>query len=52
VKSELLLLSERWAMHTHNYVYTFAGNIPFMKITQIAHILFQPFPNGILAQLV
>ena len=48
-KSDLPLLSGRWATHTHNYVYTFAGNIPFTKITQIAHILLQPFPNGVLA---
>jgi hypothetical protein len=48
-KSTLPLLSGRWATHTHNYVYTFAGDIPFARITQIAHILLQPFPGGILA---
>jgi hypothetical protein len=48
-KSELPLLLGQWAMHTHNYVYTFAGNIPFTKITQVAHILLQPFLNGVLA---
>ena len=47
-KSEIPLLSGRWATHTHNYVYTFAGNVPFTKITQIAHILLQPFPNRVL----
>jgi hypothetical protein len=48
-KSNLPLLSGRWATHTHNYVYTFAGNIPFTQVTQVAHILLQPFPHGILA---
>ena len=48
-KSLLPLLSGRWATHTHNYVYTFAGDIPFARITQVAHILLQPFPGGILA---
>jgi hypothetical protein len=48
-KSDLPLLSGRWATHTHNYVYTFAGNILFTKITQVAHILLQPFPHGVLA---
>jgi hypothetical protein len=48
-KSLLPLLSGRWATHSHNYVYTFAGDIPFARITQIAHILLQPFPGGILA---
>ena len=43
------LLSGRWATHSHNYVYTFAGEIPFARITQITHILLQPFPGGILA---
>ena len=48
-KSTLPLLSGRWATHTHNYVYTFVGDIPFARITQIAHILLQPFPGRILA---
>ena len=48
-KSTLPLLSGRWATHTHNYVYTFTGDILFTRITQIAHILLQPFPGGILA---
>ena len=48
-RSLLPLLSGRWATHTHNYVYTFAGDIPFARITQVAHILLQPFPGGILA---
>ena len=48
-KSTLPLLSGRWATHTHNYVYTFAGDIPFARITQVSHILLQPFPGGILA---
>jgi hypothetical protein len=48
-KSLLPLLSGRWATHTHNYVYTFAGDIPFARINQVAHILLQPFPGGILA---
>jgi hypothetical protein len=48
-KSNLPLLSGRWATHTHNYVYTFAGNVPFTRVTQVAHILLQPFPHGILA---
>jgi hypothetical protein len=48
-KSELLLLSGRWATHMHNYVYTFARNVLFTKITQVAHILLQPFLNRVLA---
>jgi hypothetical protein len=48
-KSPIPLLSGRWATHSHNYVYTFAGDIPFARITQIAHILLQPFPGGLLA---
>jgi hypothetical protein len=48
-RSLVPLLSGRWATHTHNYVYTFAGDIPFARITQVAHILLQPFPGGILA---
>jgi hypothetical protein len=48
-RSLLPLLSGRWATHTHNYVYTFAGDISFARINQVAHILLQPFPGGILA---
>jgi hypothetical protein len=48
-RSLVPLLSGRWATHSHNYVYTFAGDIPFARITQVAHILLQPFPGGILA---
>ena len=48
-RSTVPLLSGRWATHSHNYVYTFAGDIPFARITQVAHILLQPFPGGILA---
>src|SRR6266850_553082 len=48
-KSNIPLLSGRWATHTHNYIFTFTGNIPFTKIMQIAHILLQPFLQGILA---
>ena len=48
-KSPILLLSGRWATHSHNYVYMFAGDIPFARITQIAHILLQPFPGRLLA---
>ena len=48
-KSNLPLLSGRWATHTHNYIYTFAGNIPFTRITQVGHILLQPFRGGVLA---
>jgi hypothetical protein len=48
-RSLLPLLSGRWATHTHNYVYTFAGDISFARITQVSHILLQPFPGGILA---
>jgi len=48
-KSLLPHLSGRWATHFHNYVYMFAGNIPFACITQVAHILLQPFPGRILA---
>jgi hypothetical protein len=38
-KVPLTLLSGRWATYTNNFVYTFAGTVPFPRIFQVAHIL-------------
>jgi hypothetical protein len=45
-KSPLILLSGRWASYTNNFVFTFAGEVPFQDVLQVARQVTQPFPGA------
>ncbi|KAH9962493.1 hypothetical protein BGW80DRAFT_1463515 [Lactifluus volemus] len=45
-KLSLPLLSGRWSARTANFVYVFAGNLPFSKVTQFSRFLLDPFPSA------
>jgi hypothetical protein len=47
-KSPLVLLSGRWASYTNNFVFTFAGIIPFQDLLEVSGHLLQPFPGATL----
>ncbi|KAH9979386.1 hypothetical protein BGW80DRAFT_1455101 [Lactifluus volemus] len=38
--------SLRWSARTANFVYVFAGNVPFSKVTQFSRFLLDPFPSA------
>jgi hypothetical protein len=50
-KLPLTLLSGHWASYSNNFVFTFAGMVPFKDLLDVSDHLTQPFPSSCLVPM-